>query len=146
MVSFPRGLCAVLVLVQILSRHIVVFAEKDNNTAKKTDSFTFVKADNKPIESLVDLKTGVYSIALSGVRSTCGFSTAREGTYNARYLQGSGCCSNEPLSCWHEQFVDDCVLHCRVSGIQQPHVRSFLVLQVYCRTSHEETFKVHAVA
>ena len=105
MVSFPWGVCAVLLLIQILSGNSVVFAKKDDDTTKKTDSFTFVKADNKPIESLVDLKNGVFSIALVGGRSTCGFSTAREGTYDARCLQDRVYCFNESFSCWYEQFV-----------------------------------------
>ena len=80
MTSHARGLFAVLVLVQIFSGNLAVFAAKDKNTIKKTDAFAFVKADNKQIGSLVDLNDGVYSIALVGVRSNCGFSTAREGT------------------------------------------------------------------
>ena len=79
MTSHARALFAVLVLVQIFSGNLAVFAAKDKNTIEKTDAFAFVKADNKPIGSLVDLKDGVYSIALVGVRSECGFSTTREG-------------------------------------------------------------------
>ena len=80
MTSHTRSLFPVLVLVQILSANLVVSAVKDKENIGKTDAFTRVKAENKPIESLVDLKDGVYSIALVGVRSNCGFSTTREGT------------------------------------------------------------------
>lgn len=66
-------LCTALVLVQILSNNFVAFAAKGKRTAKKPDSFAYVKADKKPIESLADLKDGVYSIALWGERSDCGF-------------------------------------------------------------------------
>jgi hypothetical protein len=65
-----------LVLVTLLSdEQRMVFAEqaKTTNIKEKMDALTLVKADNKPIESLDALRSGVYSIGLAqGVRSGCG--------------------------------------------------------------------------
>lgn len=80
MSSHARYLCAVLVSIQILSGNLAVFSARDKDDTKKTAAFTFVKADNKPIDSLVDLKDGVYSISLFGGRANCGFSASSAGT------------------------------------------------------------------
>ena len=71
-VSTPllRVVTTALVLVTFLSHEQrMVFAEQAIN--EKMD--TFVEADNKPIESLAALSSGVYSVELArGVRPGCG--------------------------------------------------------------------------
>jgi len=68
-----------LVLVTFLSG-FVVQAKNNKDTIEKIDAFTLVKADNKPIESLAALRSGVYSLALAqGVRSGCGGGNSSPG-------------------------------------------------------------------
>ena len=71
-VSTPllRVVTTALVLVTFLSHEQrMVFAQQAIN--EKMD--TFVEADNKPIESLAALSSGVYSVELArGVRPGCG--------------------------------------------------------------------------
>jgi hypothetical protein len=65
-----------LVLVTFLSdeqRMVSAEQAKNTNINEKMDALTLVKADNKPIESLAALSSGVYSIGLAqGVRPGCG--------------------------------------------------------------------------
>ena len=81
-VSTPllRVVTTALVLVTFLLSHEqrMVFAEQAIN--EKMD--TFVKADNKPIESLAALSSGVFFLELAqGVRPGCGGSTSDQGMY-----------------------------------------------------------------
>ena len=67
--TLGRVVTTALVLVTFLSHQRMAFAEQAIN--EKMD--TFVEADNKPIESLAALSSGVYSIVLGeGVRPGCG--------------------------------------------------------------------------
>jgi hypothetical protein len=67
--TLGRVVTTALVLVTFLSHQRMVFAELAIN--EKMD--TFVEADNKPIESLAALSSGVYSVELArGVRPGCG--------------------------------------------------------------------------
>lgn len=43
------------------------------------NDYSLVPADNVPMRSLTDLKTGVYSIQLSGERSDCGLDSKGPG-------------------------------------------------------------------
>jgi hypothetical protein len=64
---------AFLVFLQLLFGNHAGLAANDNENTIKMDALTLVKADNKPIESLDALRSGVYSIGLAqGVRSGCG--------------------------------------------------------------------------
>ena len=67
--TLGRVVTTALVLVTFLSHQRMAFAEQAIN--EKMD--TFVEADNKPIESLAALSSGVYSVELArGVRPGCG--------------------------------------------------------------------------
>ena len=67
-----------LVLVTFLSHQRMVFAEQAIN--EKMD--TFVEADNKPIESLAALSSGVFFLELAqGVRPGCGGKSSDQGMY-----------------------------------------------------------------
>lgn len=73
--SASHKLCAVLTLCVALAWGLGVLAE--NPRQGKNDYFdpndwSLVPADNKPITSLSDLETAVYSIQLSGERAGCG--------------------------------------------------------------------------
>ena len=80
-VSTPllRVVTTALVLVTFLSHEQrMVFAQQAIN--EKMD--TFVEADNKPIESLAALSSGVFFLELAqGVRPGCGGSTSDQGMY-----------------------------------------------------------------
>jgi hypothetical protein len=74
---------AFLVFLQLLFGNHAGLAAKDNENTIKMDALTLVKADNKPIESLDALSSGVYSIGLAqGVRPGCGGSgSSDQGMY-----------------------------------------------------------------
>jgi hypothetical protein len=80
-VSTPllRVVTTALVLVTFLSHEQrMVFAEQAIN--EKMD--TFVEADNKPIESLAALSSGVFFLELAqGVRPGCGGKSSDQGMY-----------------------------------------------------------------
>ncbi len=78
--TLGRVVTTALVLVTFLLPHEqrMVFAQQAIN--EKMD--TFVKADNKPIESLAALSSGVFFLELAqGVRPGCGGSTSDQGMY-----------------------------------------------------------------
>ena len=76
--TLGRVVTTALVLVTFLSHQRMVFAEQAIN--EKMD--TFVEADNKPIESLAALSSGVFFLELAqGVRPGCGGSTSDQGMY-----------------------------------------------------------------
>ena len=67
--TLGRVVTTALILVTFLSHQRMVFAEQAIN--EKMD--TFVEADNKPIESLAALSSGVFVLELAqGVRPGCG--------------------------------------------------------------------------
>ena len=80
-VSTPllRVVTTALVLVTFLSHEQrMVFAQQAIN--EKMD--TFVEADNKPIESLAALSSGVFFLELAqGVRPGCGGKSSDQGMY-----------------------------------------------------------------
>ena len=131
-----------LVLVTFLSHEQrMVFAEQAIN--EKMD--TFVEADNKPIESLAALSSGVYSLTLAqGVRPGCGWKSSDQGMY-------AQCCNLilivlllYSLSIFHYySYKSTC---CRVFGIQQQDMHYITVSQVHCWSSDEKTEQIYDVA
>ncbi len=83
----PRFCVACLVFLQVLYGDHSAIAAKDNEKTTKMDSLTLVKADNKPIESLDALRSGVYSIGLAqGVRPGCGVGkSSDQGMYEPSF-------------------------------------------------------------
>ena len=76
--TLGRVVTTALVLVTFLSHQRMVFAEQAIN--EKMD--TFVEADNKPIESLAALSSGVFFLELAqGVRPGCGGKSSDQGMY-----------------------------------------------------------------
>ena len=76
--TLGRVVTTALVLVTFLSHQRMVFAEQAIN--EKMD--TFVEADNKPIESLAALSSGVFFMELAqGVRPGCGGKSSDQGMY-----------------------------------------------------------------
>ena len=76
--TLGRVVTTALVLVTFLSHEQrMVFAEQAIN--EKMDT---LQADNKPIESLAALSSGVFFLELAqGVRPGCGGSTSDQGMY-----------------------------------------------------------------
>ena len=74
--SLGRVVTLALALAALLSggpRMPFAVQAKNTNVNEKMDALTLVKADNKPIESLAALSSGVYSIVLAEcVRPGCG--------------------------------------------------------------------------
>ena len=80
--------CAFLVFLQLLyGNHGGLAANDNEKNIENTDALTLVKADNKPIESLDALRTGVFFVELSqGVRPGCGGSTTDQGMYEPLFI------------------------------------------------------------
>jgi hypothetical protein len=76
-----------LVFLQLLYGNRGGLAAKDNENSQNIDALTIVKADNKPIESLDALRTGVFFVELSqGVRPGCGGSNTDQGMYEPLFI------------------------------------------------------------
>jgi hypothetical protein len=82
--------CAFLVFLQLLCGHHGGLAANDNaKNNGKMDALALVKADNKPIESLDALRSGVFFVELAqGVRSGCGggSSPGDQGMYEQLFI------------------------------------------------------------
>jgi hypothetical protein len=74
--SLGRVVTLALALAALLSggpRMPFAVQAKNTNVNEKMDALTLVKADNKPIESLAALRSGVFFVELAqGVRPGCG--------------------------------------------------------------------------
>ena len=109
-----------------------------------TDTWSLVASDNNTITSLSDLKDGVYSIQLSGVRSGCGLDSKGPGmimmfmwTHDTKYSFQ-----------WWFKYINITHTHtwCRVSRIQQQDLLHQDIPKRNCWSSDARTQQINDVA